>query len=131
MITVIRTATAFVWEKSSKSFRATMAAIRGTRFASPTSWRSDKSGLASDAPAPLQRITRDRTRSAVPKKAMECWRNALTATNPAVRMMYLHIAKQWNEMAEYAKRRSNGTGREREQGVVVFPNRFSKIQVKA
>ena len=65
------------------------------------------------------------------KKAMECRRNALTATNPAVRMMYLHIAKQWNEMAEYAKRRSNGTGREREQSVVIFPNRFSKTQVKA
>ena len=28
--------------KNSKSFRATMAVIRGTRFASLTSWRSDK-----------------------------------------------------------------------------------------
>jgi len=31
-----------VLEKSSKLFRATMVAIRGTRFASPTSWRSGK-----------------------------------------------------------------------------------------
>jgi len=31
-----------VLEKSSMLFRATMVAIRGTRFASPTSWRSGK-----------------------------------------------------------------------------------------
>ena len=59
-------------------------------------------------------------------KAMECQRYALTATNPAVRLMYLNIAKQWEEMAEHTGRQSNGAGPERRQGVVIFPNRFHR-----
>ena len=60
------------------------------------------------------------------RKAMDCQRTALTATNPNVRLRYFHLAKLWREMADDAVRRTNGYSPSEGRGVVLFLNRFQK-----
>ena len=37
------------------------------------------------------------------KKAIECERGAVLATDPAVRLIYADLARQWRDMAEQAE----------------------------
>ena len=43
------------------------------------------------------------------RKTTERQRTALTTTDLTVRLRYLHLAKLWREMAEEAKRQTNGS----------------------
>jgi hypothetical protein len=36
------------------------------------------------------------------RRAVECQRAVLAAPDPNIRQMYLDLAKQWRELAEYA-----------------------------
>ena len=65
------------------------------------------------------------------RKAVECQRTALTATNPNVRLRYFQLARLWREMAEEAARRTNGSSPSKGQGVVIFPKQFQKSPVNS
>ena len=58
------------------------------------------------------------------RKSMECRWTALAATDPAIRLRYLHLANLWMEMADEAERKTNGSSPSEERGVVIFLNQF-------
>ena len=52
------------------------------------------------------------------RKAIECQRAALAAPDPNIRQMYLDLAKQWKELADYAL----ATERHRRSGLIPMPS---------
>ena len=60
------------------------------------------------------------------RKSMECRWTALAATDPTIRLRYLHLANLWMEMAGEAERKTNGSSPSEERGVVIFLNQFQK-----